>query len=75
MPAIILLSSSSFLTVHPASPNIQCQSGILILAELLFFHSFLPLGAVHYLLVHLENGLLLGQNNQNNLSFLLLGDE
>lgn len=40
MPAIILLPAISFLTTHPVSPNTQCQSRLLNLANLLCIFSF-----------------------------------
>lgn len=40
MPAIILLPAISFLTTHPVSPNAQCQSRLLNLAQLLCISSF-----------------------------------
>lgn len=40
MQAIIQLPAISILTRHPVSPNIQCQSRVLILAQLLSNPSF-----------------------------------
>lgn len=40
MPAIILLPAISFLTTHPVSPNAPCQTGVLILAQVLRISSF-----------------------------------